>query len=97
MFGGMAKKLFEVVWSGRCFVMAESATEAECVAVDAVQDDGVGEGVGLEAFPREWGKSEAPREWENAIPWGSDDDRTVGEILRAERDARSGEAEVGNG
>jgi hypothetical protein len=40
MFGGMAKKLFEVVWSGRCFVMAESATSAFMRSQDYAVENG---------------------------------------------------------
>ncbi len=86
--GGRAKRRFEVIWSGRCFVMAESASAAEEEAAEAVRDDGIGAGSGVESFAREWSPPEAPPEWENAIPWGGDDDRTVGEILRAKAGKR---------
>lgn len=81
----MPKRLYEVVWSGRCFVMAINPTEACSVAEEAAGDS---LGAGLESYAQV--TDTAPNDWLDGIPYGSDDERTVRQIL-AERKTSGGE------
>ena len=91
----MAKKLFEVEPSGSIYVMAEDADEAadtarhECEKSDITWDAHEVAPMMVDGKPL----IAIYAEWEKAIPYGGDDDKTVGEIV-AEMRARIKEAEA---
>lgn len=80
------KRLYEVTWSGRCFVLAGSGNEAAKEAMRALVAP---TDAGLEAQAQP--AVEVPPEWAVAIPFGDDGkgDRTCAAIL-AEQEVRRG-------
>lgn len=70
------KNLYEVLWSGRCFVMAASEAEACSIAEDEAGDT---QGVGLQSYA--FRAYSAPDDWADSVPYGSDDEQTVAQIL----------------
>lgn len=76
-------KLYQVNWTGCCFVLADSSAEAERIATGEVTDPQM---IGLDSFAFE-AKGKPPHDWADAIPIGEQtDERTVAEIL-AEQEA----------
>lgn len=75
------KKLYRVGWQGTCYVMAESEKDAQSVAMNALLSCD-GDGCGVEAWADiETGEYGLDRGWKGAIPFNSDDERTVDELF----------------
>ena len=72
------KKLYEVLWTGRCFVMATSESAACSIAEEAAIDT---QGAGLMSWAMR--ATHAPEDWANAVPYGADDEQTVEAIIEA--------------
>lgn len=72
------KKLYEVEVEHTVYVMAESESEAEDVALQGIAD--------VDDTPRVYTNeviesTPVSRDWRGSVPFGSDDRRTVGQIL----------------
>ena len=72
------KKLYCVEIDTHYYVMAESEFEAERIRHDINQHD---------VFAREATNVGIYREWRDAIPIGSDDDKTCGQIMEEQKEA----------
>lgn len=71
-------RLYQVNWTGCCFVLANSASEAERIATGEVTDQQM---LRLDSFAFE-AKGKPPSDWADAIPLGDQtDERTVAQIL----------------
>lgn len=72
------KKLYVVEVEHSVYVMAESESEAEDVALRGIADVDDTPRV----YPSELTYTEpVSRDWRGSVPFGSDDERTVGQIL----------------
>lgn len=72
----MAKKLFEVNLEYTIYVMAESGLEAQEIAERNIRDETPDHADYYFAD-----KKTVPAAWVDSIPYGGDDDETVGQIL----------------
>lgn len=72
------KKLYRVEIT--MMVMADDVFDAMAVAEQSVDQSNTGE---FEVAPA----TSTPSEWYDLVPYGSDDDLTVGEILKLQRSA----------
>lgn len=82
----MAKKLYYVELEYRAYVMAESEHDAIYEAKDGLKDDYADPDFESAADVRESQKKRGSHfyvdpAWKNAIPYGSDDDKTVEQVL----------------
>ena len=73
------KKLYVVDLEHSVYVMAESEEDAEQTAIRGIREYG--------DTPRvtasEARSGPIPRDWRNSIPFGSDDDRTVEDLIKS--------------
>ena len=81
----MTKKLFKVEIDDLVYVMAKSCTEAEAEARYEISKSDI------KMYAYEVKEDRYDSDWKDAIPYNSDDDKTVGEIceeLKAQKEKK---------